>query len=210
MAKKRGTFRLNGVGTKMEQHADRVLRMVKLNSHDAGAHAYASLLLLEQRDPERFKTLMAEATIAALYDRFDTHKKARQQAKSDAYIAAEQSQQKVERGAVSAERKRRKLALNGEGSLSEQHTDRVKRLWSVLLESNHNMYQYKTRVAFAESMHWLEENKPNKFLTLLESLKDMSNGDDAYFIFIRHALNQTQKQVAASHEKLDMDILAPR
>ena len=72
------------------------------------------------------------------------------------------------------------------------------------------MYQYKTRVAFAESMRWLEENEPKKFLTFLESLEDMANGDDAYFIFIRHELNQTQKQVAASHEKLDMDLLAPK
>ena len=72
------------------------------------------------------------------------------------------------------------------------------------------MYQYKTRVAFAESMKWLEENEPNRFSDLLELLEDMSNGDDAYFIFLRHELNQIQKQVAASHEKMDMDILAPR
>ena len=36
------------------------------------------------------------------------------------------------------------------------------------------------------------------------------NGDDAYFIFTRHELNQTRKQVVASHEKLDMDLLAPK
>jgi hypothetical protein len=206
MAKKRGTFSLSGVGTKMEQHAERVLRLVKLNSPHADTLVYESLLFLEQRDPERFKTLMTEATVAVLYDRFDTRRKARKQATSGTGVTA----QRPQRGAVSAERKRRKLALNGEGILSEQHIDRVKRLWSVLLESNHNMYQYKTRVAFAESMRWLEENEPKKFLTFLESLEDMANGDDAYFIFIRHELNQTQKQVAASHEKLDMDLLAPK
>ena len=216
MAKKRGAFQLNGVGTKMEQHAERVLRLVKLNSPNADPLAYESLLFLEQRDLERFKTLMTEATVAALHARFDTRRKAREQAMLEARAAAQTAQaaaqapQEAKRGEVSAERKRRKLALNGEGTLSEQHIDRVKRLWSVLLEKNHNMYQYRTRVAFAESMRWLEENKPNRFLTLLESLEDMSNGDDAYFIFIRHELNQTQKQVAASHEKLDMDLLAPR
>ena len=207
MAKKRGKFSLNGIGTKMEQHAERVLRLVKLNSPHADPLAYASLLFLKDRDPERFKTLMAEAMVAALYDRFKTRGKAREETTLD--TAAERTQQKTERGAVSAERRRRKLALNGSGTLSEQHIDRVKRLWSVLLEKNHNMYQYKTRVAFAESMKWLEENEPNRFPELLESLEDMSNGDDAYFIFLRHELNQIQKQVAASHEKMDMDILAP-
>lgn len=206
MAKKRGKFRLNGVGTKMEQHAERVLRLVKLDSPHADPLAYASLLFLKTRDPERFKTLMSEATVAALYDRFKTRKKAREQVKLD---AAEQAQQKTKRGEVSAERRRRKLALSGEGTLTEQHVDRVKRLWSVLLERNHNMYQYRTRVAFAESMRWLEENELNTFLTLLESLEDMSNGDDAYFIFLRHELNQIQKRVAASHEKMELDILAP-
>ena len=204
MAKKRGKFRLNGVGTKVEQHAERVLRLVKLNSPHADPLAYASLLFLKNRDPEEFKTLMAEAMVAALYDRFKTREKA---AKLD--TAAKQARQKPKRGAVSAERRRRKLALNGEGTLSEQHIDRVKRLWSVLLEKNHNMYQYKTRVAFAESMKWLEENEPNGFSELHESLEAMSNGDDAYFIFLRHELNQIRKQVAASHEKMDMDILAP-
>ena len=58
-------------------------------------------------------------------------------------------------------------------------------------------------------MKWLEENEPNTFLNLLESLDDMPNGDDAYFIFVRHELNQAQKQVAAAHEKIDIDILAP-
>ncbi len=213
MAKKRGAFKLNGVGTKMEQHAERVLRLVKLNSPNADPLAYESLLFLERRDPERFKTLMTDESVAALHARFDTGRKAREQAMLEAREqamletrAAAQAQQEAKRG----ERKRRKLALNGEGTLSEQHIDRVQRLWSVLLEKNHNMHQYRTRVAFAESMHWLEENEPNRFLTLLESLEDMSNGDDAYFIFIRHELNQTQKQVAASHEKLDMDLLAPR
>ncbi|RKU24987.1 hypothetical protein C6499_15770 [Candidatus Poribacteria bacterium] len=205
MAKKRGKFRLNGVGTKIEQHTERVLRLVKLNSRNADPLAYASLLFLETRDPERFKTLMSEVPVAALYDRL-TRKKARTQAKLD---TGEQTQQKTKRGAVSAERRRRKLALSGEGTLSEQHVDRVKRLWSVLLERNHNMYQYKTRVAFAESMRWLEENELSTFLMLLESLEDMSNGDDAYFIFLRHELNQIQKRVAASHEKIDLDILAP-
>ena len=205
MAKKRGKFRLNGVGTKVEQHAERVLRLVKLNSPHADPLAYASLLFLKSRDPEEFKTLMAEAMVAALYDRFKTREKA---AKLD--TTAQQARQKPKRGEVSAERRRRKLALNGSGTLSEQHIDRVKRLWSVLLEKNHNMYQYKTRVAFAESMKWLEENEPNRFSELLESLEDMSNGDDAYFIFLRHELNQIRKQVAASHEEMDMDILAPR
>ncbi len=205
MAKKRGKFRLNGVGTKVEQHAERVLRLVKLNSPHADPLAYASLLFLKSRDPEGFKTLMAEAMVAALYDRFKTREKA---AKLD--TAAQQARQKPKRGEVSAERRRRKLALDGSGTLSEQHIDRVKRLWSVLLEKNHNMYQYKTRVAFAESMKWLEKNEPNRFSELLESLEDMSNGDDAYFIFLRHELNQIQKQVAASREKMDMDILAPR
>lgn len=206
MAKKRGKFRLNGVGTKIEQHAERVLRLVKLDSPNADPLAYASLLFLETRDPERFKTLMSEAMVAVLYDRFKTRKKVREQTKLD---TVEQTQQKTKRGEVSAERRRRKLALSDEGTLSEQHVDRVKRLWSVLLERNHNMYQYKTRVAFAESMQWLEENELSTFLTLLESLEDMSNGDDAYFIFLRHELNQIQKRVAASHEKIDLDILAP-
>ncbi len=206
MAKKRGKFRLNGVGTKVEQHAERVLRLVKLNSPHADPLAYASLLFLETRDPERFKTLMSEVMVAALYDRFKTRRKVREQAKLD---AAEQIQPETKRGEVSAERRRRKLALNDEGTLTEQHVDRVKRLWSVLLERNHNMYQYKTRVAFAASMQWLEENELKTFLTLLESLEDMSNGDDAYFIFLRHELNQIQKRVAASHAKIDLDILAP-
>ena len=207
MAKKRGKFRLNGVGTKVEQHAERVLRLVKLNSPQADPLAYASLLFLKNRDPEEFKTLMAEAMVAALYDRFKTREQVRKEAKLD--TAAKAAQQKPEQGEVSAERRRRKLALNGSGTLGEQHIDRVKRLWSVLLEKNHNMYQYKTRVAFAESMKWLEENEPNRFSELLESLENMSNGDDAYFIFLRHELNQIRKQVAASHEKRDMDILAP-
>ena len=150
---------------------------------------------------------MSEAPVAAIYDRFKTRRKARNPARLNA--AVKRTQPKTKRGEVSAERRRRKLALSGEGTLSEQHLDRVKRLWSVLLERNHNMYQYKTRVAFAESMRWLEENELNTFLTLLESLEDMSNGDDAYFIFLRHELNQVQKQVAASHEKIDLDILAP-
>lgn len=207
MAKKRGKFSLNGVGTKTEQHAERVLRLVKLDSPHADPLVYASLLFLETRDPERFKTLMSEATVAAIYDRFKTRRKARNQAKLN--TAVERTQPETKRGEVSAERRRRKLALNGEGALSEQHVDRVKRLWSVLLERNHNMYQYKTRVAFAESMRWLEANELNTFLTLLESLEDMSNGDDAYFIFLRHELNQIQKRVAASHEKIELDILAP-
>ncbi|MDE0682339.1 MAG: hypothetical protein OXI63_05435 [Candidatus Poribacteria bacterium] len=206
MAKKRGEFSLNGIGTKMEQHAERVLRLVKLDSPHADPLAYASLLFLETRDPERFKTLMSEAIVAALYDRFKTRRKAREQARLD---AAAQTQPETKRGEVSAERRRRKLALNGEGTLSEQHVDRVKRLWSVLLERNHNMYQYKTRVAFAASMQWLEKNELKTFLTLLESLEDMSNGDDAYFIFLRHELNQIQKRVAASHTKIGLDILAP-
>ena len=206
MAKKRGKFSLNGVGTKMEQHAERVLRLVKLDSPHADPLAYASLLFLETRDLERFKTLMSETMVAALYDRFKTRRKVREQARLD---AVEQTQPETKRGEVSAERRRRKLALNDEGTLTEQHVDRVKRLWSVLLERNHNMYQYKTRVAFAASMQWLEENELKTFLTLLESLEDMANGDDAYFIFLRHELNQIQKRVAASHAKIDLDILAP-
>ncbi len=45
MAKKRGTFSLSGVGTKMEQHAERVLRLVKLNSPHADPLVYESFLL---------------------------------------------------------------------------------------------------------------------------------------------------------------------
>ena len=204
MAKKRGKFRLNGVGTKEEQHAERVLRLVKLNSAHADPLVYASLLFVKSRDPERFETLMAEPMVAALYNRFKTREKARE------VTAVKRVRQKPKRGVVSAERRRRKLALNGSGTLSEQHIDRVKRLWSVLLEKNHNLYQYRTRVAFAESMKWLEENAPNEFSELLESLKNMPNDDDAYFIFLRHELNQIRKQVAASYEDMDMDILAPR
>ena len=216
MAKKRGTLSLNGVGTKVEQHAERVLRLVKLNSPQADPLVYDSLSFLERRDPERFQTVMTEAAVAELYNRFNARREAREQAAAETR-AAEQAQRKIEREAAKAEReaaraerKRRKLALSDEGSLCEQHIDRVKRLWSVLLEKNHNMYQYRTRVAFAESMRWLEENEPDRFSRLLESLEDMSNGDDAYFIFIRHELNQTRKQVAASQEKLDMDVLAPK
>ena len=40
MAKKRGKFRLNGVGTKTEQHAERALRLAKLNSPNADPLAY--------------------------------------------------------------------------------------------------------------------------------------------------------------------------
>ena len=208
MAKKRGKLRLNGVGTKTEQHAERVLRLATLNSPNADPLAYESLLYVERRDPEKFKTVMIEPAVAALYARFDAQRKAREQALLEDYAAREE-QQAAERVAAKAERKRRKLALNGEGTLTEQHINRVKRLWSVLRERNHNMYQYRTRVAFAESMKWLEENETNTFLNLLESLDDMPNGDDAYFIFVRHELNQAQKQVAAAHEKVDLDILAP-
>ena len=208
MATKRGKFSLNRVGTKTEQHAERALRLAKLNSPNADPLAYESLLYVERRDPEKFKTVMMEPAVAALYDRFDARRKAREQAILDDY-AARETQRAAESVAAKVERKRRKLALNGEGTLTEQHIDRVERLWSVLRERNHNMYQYRTRVAFAESMKWLEENEPNTFLNLLESLDDMPNGDDAYFIFVRHELNQAQKQVAAAHEKIDIDILAP-
>ena len=208
MAKKRGKFSLNRVGTKTEQHAERALRLVELNSPNADPLAYESLLYVERRDPEKFKAVMMEPAVAALYDRFDARRKAREQAILDDY-AARETQRAAESVAAKVERKRRKLALNGEGTLTEQHIDRVERLWSVLRERNHNMYQYRTRVAFAESMKWLEENEPNTFLNLLESLDDMPNGDDAYFIFVRHELNQVQKQVAAAHEKIDIDILAP-
>ena len=199
---------MNRVGTKTEQHAERALRLVELNSPNADPLAYESLLYVERRDPEKFKAVMMEPAVAALYDRFDARRKAREQAILDDY-AARETQRAAERVAAKAERKRRKLALNSEGTLTEQHIDRVERLWSVLRERNHNMYQYRTRVAFAESMKWLEENEPNTFLNLLESLDDMPNGDDAYFIFVRHELNQVQKQVAAAHEKIDIDILAP-
>lgn len=208
MAKKRGKFRLNGVGTKTEQHAERALRLAKLKSPNADPLAYDSLLHVKRRDPEKFKTLMTEPAVAELYNRFDARRKAREQALLKER-AAREAQRAAERLAAKAERKKRKLALNGEGTLTEQHINRVERLWSVLLEKNHNMYQYRTRVAFAESMKWLEENEPNTFLNLLESLDDMRNGDDAYFIFVRHELNQTQKQVAAANEKIDLDILAP-
>ena len=202
MAKKRGKYSLNGVGTRIEQHAERVARLAKMNSPHADTHAYESLLLIKQRDADRFQTLMAEPVVAKLYERIQTRQQKRQQKRQRAQFAAptqSQSKPPVERtGAVSAERRRRKLALNGEGTLSEQHMDRVTRLWSVLLESNHNMYQYRTRVAFADSMQWLEENESKTFQMLIESLEDMSNGDDAYFIYIRHKLNQVQKEVAAS------------
>ncbi len=202
MAKKRGKYSLNGVGTRIEQHAERVARLAKMNSPHADTHAYESLLLIKQRDADRFQTLMAEPVVAKLYERIQTRQQKRQQKRQRAQGAAptqSQSNPPVERtGAVSAERRRRKLALNGEGTLSEQHMDRVTRLWSVLLESNHNMYQYRTRVAFADSMQWLEENEPKTFQMLIESFEDMSNGDDAYFIYIRHKLNQVQKEVAAS------------
>ena len=208
MAKKRGKFSLNGVGTRVEQHAERVLRLVQLEAPQADPLAYASLLFLETRDPEKFKTLMSEALVASLYERYKTRGKGRGRAKLDA-AETEQSEQAPKPSKASTERSRRKLALSGAGTLSEQHVDRVTRLWSVLLERNHNMYQYKTRVAFSESMQWLEANKPETFFTLLDSLGIMSNGDDAYFIFLRHQLNQMRKQVAASNEKLDLDIPVP-
>jgi len=206
MAKKRGKYSLNGVGTRIEQHAERVARLVKMNSPQADTHAYESLLLIKQRDPDRFKTLMAAPVVAKVYERLQTRQQVRQQARLAAFTHA-QSQAPTERtGAVSAERRRRKLALNGEGTLSEQHIDRVTRLWSVLQERNHNLYQYRTRVAFADSMQWLEENEPKTFQTLIESLEDMSNGDDAYFIYIRHKLNQVEKEVAASNIKQDWEM----
>lgn len=206
MAKKRGKYSLNGVGTRIEQHAERVVRLVKMNCPQADTHVYESLLLIKQRDSDRFKTLMAEPTIAKLYEQHHMRKQVRQQARLAASTQPQSHVPAKRTGAVSAERRRRKLALNGEGTLSEQHIDRVNRLWSVLLERNHNMYQYRTRTAFAESMQWLEENEPKSFQILIESLQDMSNGDDAYFIYIRHKLNQVQKEVAASNIKADWDI----
>ena len=44
MAKKRGKFRLNGVGTKTEQHAERALRLAELRLPQADPLAYESLL----------------------------------------------------------------------------------------------------------------------------------------------------------------------
>ena len=81
------------------------------------SHSYFEILM---------QVVMTEATVAALYDRFDTRIKAREQAMSEARAAAEETQHDTKRGGKSAERKRQKLALSGGDTLSEQHIDRVK------------------------------------------------------------------------------------
>ena len=193
MAKKRGAYRLSGVGTRVEQHAERVVRLAKMDVPQAQIHAYESLSILKERAPERFDTLMGDAVVSKLYEGFELKKQARREAVRNV--------RQPPIGAIAAERRRRKLSLNGEGTPCEQHTDRVKRLWSVLMESNHNLYQARTRKAFAESMKWLEENEPSAFQTLIESLSERTNGDDAYFIYIRHELTQAQKAFEVANGK---------
>lgn len=195
MAKKRrGAYRLNGVGTRVEQHAERAVRLAKMDAQEAKIHACQSLSFLKRRAPEQFEKLIEDAELSQLYERFEEKNLARR-------AAAARIVWVPRTGEVAAERRRRKLPLNGEGTPCEQHIDRVKRLWSVLLERNHNLHQARTRKAFAESMKWLEENEPNAFQTLLESLKDRTNGDDAYFIYVRHELTQTKKAFEAENGK---------
>ncbi len=195
MAKKRrGAYRLNGVGTRVEQHAERAVRLAKMDAQEAKIHACQSLSFLKRRAPEQFEKLIEDAELSQIYERFEEKNLARR-------AAAERIVWVPRTGEVAAERRRRKLSLNGEGTPCEQHIDRVKRLWSVLLERNHNLHQARTRKAFAQSMQWLEENEPNAFQTLLESLKDRTNGDDAYFIYVRHELTQTKKAFEAENGK---------
>ena len=195
MAKKRrGAYRLNGVGTRVEQHAERAVRLAKMDAQEAKIHACQSLSFLKRRAPEQFEKLIEDAELSQIYERFEEKNLARRAAAARIVWAPRT-------GEVAAERRRRKLSLNGEGTPCEQHIDRVKRLWSVLLERNHNLHQARTRKAFAESMKWLEENEPNAFQTLLESLKDRTNGDDAYFIYVRHELTQTKKAFEAENGK---------
>ena len=196
MAKKRrGAYRLNGVGTRVEQHAERAVRLAKMEAMEAKIHACQSLSFLKRRAPEQFEKLIEDAELSKLYERFEEKNLARQAAAATQIVWISRT------GEVAAERRRRKLSLNGEGTPCEQHIDRVKRLWSVLLERNHNLHQARTRKAFAESMKWLEENEPNAFQTLIESLKDRTNGDDAYFIYVRHELTQTKKAFEAENGK---------
>ena len=196
MAKKRrGAYRLNGVGTRVEQHAERAVRLAKMDAMEAKIHACQSLSFLKRRAPEQFEKLIEDAELSKLYERFEEKNLARQAAAATQIVWISRT------GEVAAERRRRKLSLNGEGTPCEQHIDRVKRLWSVLLERNHNLHQARTRKAFAESMKWLEENEPNAFQTLIESLKDRTNGDDAYFIYVRHELTQTKKAFEAENGK---------
>ena len=202
MAKKRrGAYSLSGVGTRVEQHAERVVRLAKLDAAQAKIHAYESLSFLKQRAPEQFETLMGDSEISQLYERLEAKKRER----ADAWRVARAPRvvRAPRTGEVAAERRRRKLSLNGEGTLCEQHIDRVKRLWSVLMERNHNMYQARTRKAFAESMRWLEENEPDAFQTLIESLGERTNGEDAYFIYVRHELTQTRKAFEAETANRD-------
>ena len=194
MAKKRrGAYRLNGVGTRVEQHAERAVRLAKMDTPQAKTHACESLSFLKQRAPEKFETLIEDAKLSQLYEGFEQKKRAREEAARIVWVPRT--------GEVAAERRRRKLSLNGEGTPSEQHIDRIKRLWSVLMERNHNLYQARTRKAFAESMKWLEENEPNAFQTLIESLGERTNGDDAYFIYVRHELTQVKKAFEAANDE---------
>ena len=193
--KRRGAYRLNGVGTRVEQHAERAVRLAKMDAMEAKIHACQSLSFLKRRAPEQFEKLIEDAELSKLYERFEEKNLARQAAAATQIVWISRT------GEVAAERRRRKLSLNGEGTPCEQHIDRVKRLWSVLLERNHNLHQARTRKAFAESMKWLEENEPNAFQTLIESLKDRTNGDDAYFIYVRHELTQTKKAFEAENGK---------
>ncbi len=199
--KRRGTYKLSGVGTRVEQHAERVVRLAKMDAPQAKIHAYESLSILKQRAPGRFNTLMADSVILTLYEGFEEKKRARREA---VRVAPE-----PRTGAVAAERRRRRLSLNGAGTPCEQHTDRVNRLWSVLLEGNHNLYQARTREAFAESMKWLEENEPDAFQTLIESLAEMPTGEDAYFIYICYELRQVQKAFEAANGKPEWELLQP-
>ena len=195
MAKKqRGAYSLSREGTRVEQHAERVVRLAKMDAPQAKIHAYESLSFLKQRAPERFETLIEDAELSQLYEGFEEKKRARE-------AAAARIVWVPRTGEVAAERRRRKLSLNGEGTPSEQHIDRIKRLWSVLMERNHNLYQARTRKAFAESMKWLEENEPNAFQTLIESLGERTNGDDAYFIYVRHELTQAKKAFEAANDE---------
>lgn len=179
----------------MEQHAERAVRLAKMEAMEAKIHACQSLSFLKRRAPEQFEKLIEDAELSKLYERFEEKNLARQAAAATQIVWISRT------GEVAAERRRRKLSLNGEGTPCEQHIDRVKRLWSVLLERNHNLHQARTRKAFAESMKWLEENEPNAFQTLIESLKDRTNGDDAYFIYVRHELTQTKKAFEAENGK---------
>ena len=58
MAKKRGKFRFNGVGTKTEQHAERALQLAKLKSPNADPLVYlfaTNSTRLKNRSPRHMK-----------------------------------------------------------------------------------------------------------------------------------------------------------